>query len=243
MGRRRTLLSRALLRVLAGEVLGVPPRSVWTGTSHYGAPQAGRPGAERPADRGLVVSVAHTVGMVAVAASRSAARLGVDVERLDRRTRPVALARRYYAPGEADELEVLPSIRRAGAFLRAWTLKEAWGKAAGVGVPRALPLVGFSMGGLSEGRPLTERRLRWLDPWAAERLPGAWRLWTVAVEGHTLGVAALPAPSPMAFSGPSLPLFAGSAMIRRFDGGWPHSGEAPVEIFRLAAPPGGPRIS
>ncbi len=238
VGRRRTVISRGLLRVLAGELLGVEPSDVWTGTSPGGAPQAGEaePEGGRPPRR-LGISIAHTVSTVVVAASFSERRLGVDVELLDRRTRPEALARRYYAPGEAEELEALPAPRRPAAFLRAWTLKEAWGKAAGVGVPRALPLVGFSMGELAGSRALTARRLHFVDPAAASRAGDGWRFWTVAAGTASFGVVAGEISREPTDGERPLPLFAGSAMIERFDSGWPDPSGAPVEVFRMVSPP------
>ena len=193
-GRRRTLLGRALLRILAGELLGISPREVVTGASPRGAPQAGVPGMR------LAVSVAHTAGLVAVAAGDAATRVGVDVERLDRRTRPAAIARRYFTPEEAAALPRLPGALRASAFLRAWTLKEAWGKAAGHAVPAALSRIGFPMTALAAAPPsITEHSARW--PQSGSEPERRWVFWTTTVGGtHALGVAAFPASSRTALS-------------------------------------------
>lgn len=157
-----------------------------TGTSPGGAPQA------CGAETRLAVSVAHTAGLVVVAASRAAARIGVDVEWLDRRSRPEAIARRHFTPEEGAALSALPESRRRAAFLRAWTLKEAWGKAAGVGVPAALSRIGFPIGRLAAASPAVTRH--------SARGPGAresgepWGFWTLAAGGtHTLGLAVIPA--------------------------------------------------
>ena len=205
----------------------MPPAEVWTGTSRYGAPLAGR--GERDDER-FAVSLTHTNDAVVAAASPDAARLGVDVERLDRTVRAGALARRYFAPGEADELGRLAPNRRREAFLRAWTLKEAWGKATGMGVPRALPLVAFPMHDLAAGGGPPEARPARIRPPAETRFPGPWRLWTAAVGIHSLGVAAA---GHGRVPGPTLPHFPPSAMIRRLH----PVGGAPVVIYRMLSPP------
>lgn len=62
--------------------------------------------------------------------------LGVDIEK----PRPYnpSLARRFFAPGEAELLQSLPEKTREGAFFRLWTAKESYGKAVGRGL--TLPL-------------------------------------------------------------------------------------------------------
>jgi 4'-phosphopantetheinyl transferase len=77
------------------------------------------------------VSYATSVGAVAVCVERP---VGVDVA--DRRiARPfLRLARRYFAPAEAESLCAVSAARRAEEYYRLWTRKEAWGKAIGRGV-------------------------------------------------------------------------------------------------------------
>jgi 4'-phosphopantetheinyl transferase len=87
---------------------------------------------------GLEHSVSHSGDLVAVAVARSP--VGVDVEQLDGRSRPVgggdpqAVARLVLG---ADEQAALAAVRpsdRAQAFLVAWTRKEAVTKATGDGM-------------------------------------------------------------------------------------------------------------
>jgi 4'-phosphopantetheinyl transferase len=87
---------------------------------------------------GLDHSVSHSGDVVAVAVARSP--VGVDVEQLDGRARPVgggdpqAVARLVL---DADEQAALAAVRpsaRARAFLVAWTRKEAVTKATGDGL-------------------------------------------------------------------------------------------------------------
>lgn len=217
--RRRTRIGRGLLRLLAGDLLALPPESILTGASPGGAPYArapvappfgvsGKPsggagnpvpeplpatppeGAQPP--RAVVVSVTHTRGLVAVAASLHAARLGVDVERLDRNTRPEAIARRHFLEAEVQALLALPSSERRTAFLCAWTLKESWGKAAGVAIPTALTRIAFDLDpsrfptgpAAPEHCPLSISAPHSLPP--ASR----WRFWTTTHTDFTLAVTA-----------------------------------------------------
>lgn len=209
--RRRTRIGRGLLRLLAGELLGFPPENILTGASPGGAPFARAPSVEaqgstantvpespRPTlpeastPRSVAVSVTHTRGLVAVAASLHADRLGVDVERLDRNTRPEAIARRHFPDAEVRTLLALPESERRTAFLRAWTLKESWGKAAGVAVPSALTRIAFDLApsrfpsppAAPEHRPLSVHGLHSL------RRPSRWRFWTSTHTDFTLAVTA-----------------------------------------------------
>lgn len=217
--RRRTRIGRGLLRLLAGDLLDLPPESVLTGAGPGGAPYARAPGAPQvevsgeppggagspgPASlpatpsearlppRAVAVSVTHTRGLVAAAASLHAARLGIDVERLDRNTRPEAIARRHFLEAEVQALLALPSSERRTAFLRAWTLKESWGKAAGVAIPTALTRIAFDLDpsrfptgpAAPEHCPLSVSAPHSLPP--ASR----WRFWTTTHTDFTLAVTA-----------------------------------------------------
>jgi 4'-phosphopantetheinyl transferase len=68
----------------------------------------------------------------------SALEIGVDVERI----RPLAgaedIVARYFSPRERRAFAAVPGPERPRAFLGAWTLKEAYLKAAGDGLGRGL---------------------------------------------------------------------------------------------------------
>jgi 4'-phosphopantetheinyl transferase len=87
---------------------------------------------------GLEHSVSHSGDLVAVAVARSP--VGVDVEQLDGRSRPVgggdpqALARLVLGEDERAALAAVRPSARAHAFLVAWTRKEAVTKATGDGM-------------------------------------------------------------------------------------------------------------
>jgi 4'-phosphopantetheinyl transferase len=71
--------------------------------------------------------------------------LGVDLEHGERRVSIDVVARRFFAPAEADALERLPVAIRQGAFLRLWTHKEAVLKALGAGLQFGLARVEFAL--------------------------------------------------------------------------------------------------
>lgn len=91
---------------------------------------------------GVEHSVAHSGDLVAVAVA--GAPVGVDVEQLDGRSRPLggdgdpeALGRLVLSAAEQAMLAVVPPAGRARAFLVAWTRKEAVTKATGDGLRAA----------------------------------------------------------------------------------------------------------
>ncbi|WP_433341923.1 4'-phosphopantetheinyl transferase family protein [Micromonospora sp. CA-111912] len=119
--------ARRLLRHAGGMLLGRVETEI-----RVGRDAAGRPFVRAGDAAELPVSVSHA-GDAVVVAARRAGPVGVDVE--TRRELPaVALARRWFAPGEAAWLADRPAERRAEAFLLLWTAKEAVGKALGRGL-------------------------------------------------------------------------------------------------------------
>lgn len=83
-----------------------------------------------------------------VLAIAGAPRVGVDLERMDRRPPVQALARRWFSASEADQLAALDADAAAPAFMRLWTAKEASCKATGTGIFGWLPRWQFDLGSL-----------------------------------------------------------------------------------------------
>jgi len=63
--------------------------------------------------------------------------VGIDVEAADRKAN-LMIAERYFTPAEVDFLQKTPSQQRLHAFLRLWTIKEAYLKMTGAGLSRPL---------------------------------------------------------------------------------------------------------
>ena len=141
---RRFLAAAALLRIVLGQHLGVPPAAV---PIERTCGTCGRPhGRPRLADgvADLEVSVSHSGDQVAVAVTRGA-RIGVDVEKLTRDVDVAGIGRLVLSDLEADRLRALPPHRQPAAFVSLWTRKEAVLKALGTGLAtpmRELELTG-----------------------------------------------------------------------------------------------------
>jgi len=89
----------------------------------------------------LRFSLSHTRGLVACAVGYDDD-LGIDVESSDRIMDELGLAQRFFAAKEVTLLRAIAPEHRRDAFLRIWTLKEAYIKATGAGL--ACPLDGFA---------------------------------------------------------------------------------------------------
>jgi 4'-phosphopantetheinyl transferase len=85
----------------------------------------------------LAFSISHAGTVVAVALARNA-RVGLDVEALDRRVDFAAVAERIFNPADLARFHALPESGQPRAFFRAWTGKEAILKGRGVGLSGGL---------------------------------------------------------------------------------------------------------
>ena len=158
--RHQQFVSRALVRsVLSNYLPGVPPADWRFERGEHGRPSVA--GDMPPAARSLQFNLAHAHGLVVLAVGRMP-RIGVDVEPNHRRV-PLAVARRYFSPAEADALEALPADQQERRFRRLWTLKEAWLKAMGTGIAGGLGSMTFHFedGGLRFERASDPEASRW----------------------------------------------------------------------------------
>jgi len=121
--RDRYVVGRASLRRVLGERLGLPPASVPIVRGPRGRPRL-------DIDSALDFNVSHTADVAVIAIVRDA-RVGIDVERLDREVNVAGIARKFLAPGEQAVLERLDADAARRALLALWTCKEAMSKATG----------------------------------------------------------------------------------------------------------------
>ena len=139
---RRARIDR-LLRTVLGRQLGESPD-----TLRFGREPRGRPfllaSAATPAPPEFNLS--DTRGGTVVAVS-TGLRVGIDMEREDRRVSHRALARRYFAAAEAEALEALEDAAARTTFLALWTAKEAACKATGTGIYGWLEAWQFAVAG------------------------------------------------------------------------------------------------
>lgn len=155
--RRLDLVARALQRtVLSRFVPAVAPRD-WRFEIH----EKGRPSIAPGLAADLDFNIAHTAGLVVMAAGRGL-RVGIDVEAFARR-RNLEIARRYFSPREIAGLRALPPADQPRRFLELWTLKEAYLKAIGMGISGGLGSMTFDLGagGISFERVADPDAARW----------------------------------------------------------------------------------
>jgi len=129
--RAQHAIGRALIRLIGAEVSRSHPKRLAVAVSPAGKPCL----ADIP---DLQVSVAHTGRVVVVAACPSVA-VGVDIEApFPAAAEARRLAERLFAQVEVAALRTVPETKLADWVSSAWTIKEAVGKALGVGLVPAL---------------------------------------------------------------------------------------------------------
>ncbi|MEJ7729054.1 MAG: 4'-phosphopantetheinyl transferase superfamily protein [Polyangiaceae bacterium] len=136
--RHEHLVTRALARTSLSRYAPVAPED-WVFVKN----EWGRPEVQAPAEaRWLRFNLSNTRGLVAIAVTRDL-EVGVDVEFVERRTEPLAIADRFFSESEVRALhgQVGEEAQRE-RFFAYWTLKEAYIKARGMGL--AIPLGQFS---------------------------------------------------------------------------------------------------
>jgi 4'-phosphopantetheinyl transferase len=121
--RDRYVMGRGALRTILGEELGVHPAAIDIVRGTRGRPQlAGEPR--------LDFNISHT-GDVAIVGILQCARIGVDVECIDRAINVAGIARKFLTHHERDELAACDSDTARRRVLTLWTCKEAMSKATG----------------------------------------------------------------------------------------------------------------
>ncbi len=125
--RQRWIAGRATLRALLGQTLNLEPTAVRLRRGVRGRP-------ELDGEYSVDFNVSHTgdTALIAIAAGiGDDTRIGVDIEREDRKVNADGLARKYLSDRERAEIALLAPDDRRRRFLRLWTCKEAMSKATG----------------------------------------------------------------------------------------------------------------
>jgi 4'-phosphopantetheinyl transferase len=121
--RDRYVVGRASLRHVLGDTLGLPPASVPIVRGPRGRPRL-------VLESTLDFNVSHTGDVALLCVSRDA-RVGVDVERLDRQINVAGIARKFLSKNERESLAALAPDAARRTVLALWTCKEAMSKATG----------------------------------------------------------------------------------------------------------------
>jgi 4'-phosphopantetheinyl transferase len=182
--RAQHAVGRAIVRLLAARALRCSPLDVTVAITDSGKPWL----VELP---DLHVNVSHTRGTVVVA-SASVAPVGVDIEPpTATAVHPQRLAHRLFARSELRTLPELSEDGLADWFSSAWTIKEAVGKAIGVGVIPALSQVvvetagdGLALASVGVGPPA--------ESWTVHQLTAPGGTEKIAIAVPAPGVALAP---------------------------------------------------
>jgi len=125
----RYVVTRALVRIVLSQHIGVPPREIRVTRTDTGKPVV---------TDGVHFNVTHSGELVLVAVSEDCP-VGVDVERKREVARVDALIARWLTESERTDVAQFRArgLTESDAFLRVWSLKEARLKALGVGISGA----------------------------------------------------------------------------------------------------------
>ena len=130
--RRRFVAGRGVLRAILGEYLETEPKQIAFG---YGP--NGKPSLAPAVGLRLRFNVSHSQNLALFAITKVGA-VGIDLEAI----RPIAdaeqIALSLFSPWENECLQTLPEVERLEGFFNCWTRKEAYVKARGEGLSRAL---------------------------------------------------------------------------------------------------------
>jgi 4'-phosphopantetheinyl transferase len=173
-------VGRGLLRTLLACYLDTEPERL-----RFALGPAGKPELCEPAGTGLHFNVTHSHGLALYAVSTRSP-VGVDVEHVRPLSNYLGLAERYFSPHEVEVLYCLPDHHRAEAFFHAWTRKEAFLKARGVGLSYGLERVEVTLGPAEPARLIRlDGEERPASRWSLHNLrPAPGFVGALAVEDH-----------------------------------------------------------
>ncbi len=177
--RDRYVVGRASLRGILGEVLGMAAREVPIVRGERGRPQLGTVSAPD-------FNVSHTAGVALIGVTRGA-RIGVDIERIDRAINVPGIARKFLTGAERRVLADLEPDAARKRVLSLWTCKEAMSKATGDALSAPFGALDVALEpGPDRASPLAPRLCAGPAPYE----PSRWTLHRAAVpDDYTATVA------------------------------------------------------
>ena len=178
--RRRSIVSRGILRILLGRYSAVPASQLQFEYTAQGKPSlCGLP---------LHFNVAHSHEqlLIAVTAERP---VGVDIEWKAPLPDWDRLATRFFSSAETTALQRLEASQQLDGFYNCWTRKEAYLKATGTGL--SAPLKGFTV----SVEPADSKSARMLEIGGNVDAAAEWRIYDVAPAPGYAGAVAVQADS------------------------------------------------
>ncbi|HEY9717716.1 MAG TPA: 4'-phosphopantetheinyl transferase superfamily protein [Trichormus sp.] len=160
----RFILTRGFLRRLLGDYLDIDPKNVRFKYGDNGKPSIEHEDAQYP----LRFNLAHS-GPKALCGVTLNRDIGIDLEETRVVRNLEQICDRFFSAEEASTIQRLPTAQRENAFFRCWTAKEAFIKATGEGLSRALNSFKVSLSESEDG----QIQIRTDDGW----VPFSGRLW------------------------------------------------------------------
>lgn len=181
--RNQHVVGRGMARRLLSDQ-GVEPHQI-----EFGAEAHGKPYVQGPDHVRQPFNIAHTDGLVLCGLGDGSHDLiGVDVERLGRRTDP-ELAERYFSKPEVEFLKTKSDPKSIqDTFLRIWTLKESFIKAIGTGLQT--PLADFAFDDIDSPNP----SISMLNPQLESDL--TWKFFSISPKPGFVGAVAIASTDP-----------------------------------------------
>lgn len=136
--RHRYILGHAMLRIILGYYLSVPPEQLAFGSNKFGKPYLSMSYFE---NEKVNFNISHAGDIVAIAITRMG-EVGIDVERIREFNNSDQFVKRIFAKSEISDFQSLKRSDKNEAFFNCWTRKEAFIKALGTGL--SFPLDRFS---------------------------------------------------------------------------------------------------
>ena len=136
--RAQFIITRAVLRQLLANYLGIAPRALAFTAGPRGKPALSSDWRQKR----IEFNVSHAADYALLALGLGN-RLGVDIESVKRQVDYRALANRFFSAAEQAAFNKLPAGAACAAFYRVWSRKEAFLKATGQGLADGLS--GFSV--------------------------------------------------------------------------------------------------
>jgi len=139
--RQSFVAARGILREILAAYLGVESGSVAVTYGRHGKPAL----AERHAKSDVCFNLSHSADVVAVALARGRT-VGVDIERVKPFAEVADVPPSIFSDRELAEFRTLTPLQQQSSFFEAWTRKEAFVKATGLGFSTSVKEVEVTCG-------------------------------------------------------------------------------------------------
>jgi 4'-phosphopantetheinyl transferase len=181
--KNRYVVARAVLRLINGRYLSLPPQQITFTYTEYDKPALAPTQSAFPDGGRLQFNVSHSGGLAMMAFCRDA-EVGIDVEKRRLLDDGEQIAERFFSASEVAVFKSLPTEQRNEAFFNCWTRKEAYIKAIGEGLSCPLDVFGVT---LTPGEPARLLQIRGSEAAAAE-----WSLFSLEPDEGFITAVAIP---------------------------------------------------